>query len=123
MYCYLQINMHEFRVLLLLPFVAAHFLFYFMLPAPPDVGRYCFKKPPLRYLIVNPSLIALQAAKVKHSSKSCSAAASPARDTLSAEAKRALELVRIVIGHRYLASRVAAAFNPATLFPTRASPA
>ena len=122
MYCYLQINMHKFRVLLLLPFVVSHFIFYFSLHSPLDGNGASFQKAPLQYN-TNPSIQALQLAKVKEVPKSSCSSSHPFADDLFLAANLSKKLLRTVTGYGNMLSRTVTSYNTPTLFPTRASPA
>jgi hypothetical protein len=115
--------MHKYRVLLLLPFVVSHFLFYFSLHYPSDGGSCYYKNAPVQYSISNPSIEALQIAKVKQVPKNASATSNPSASHLCNASYQVKEPVRIAVVHRFMLSRTATADNAATLFPTRASPA
>jgi hypothetical protein len=115
--------MHKFRVLLLLPFVVSHFLFYFSLHDSCNGNASSFKNAPLQFNITNPSIQALQLAKVKQVSKgSCASSQSCAHDLCAAD-DLSKKLIRVVTGHGNMLSRTVTSYNAPTLFPTRASPA
>ena len=120
MYCYLQINLHKFRMLLLLPFVVSHCLFYLCLHYPLDDNTRSFKDAPTHYRCTSPAIESLQIARVKQIPKSI-ASSQPLTDDLVRVVYQAP--VRSVFARRsYVPSPSVTAFNPPALFPTRASP-
>lgn len=119
-YCYLQIKMHKFRILLLIPFMVSLCLSYFSQHAPLDNSK-SFKNAPLISSLQSTSLEALQFAKVKQFSKAAPTG-SPGPDALVHDSTHSPEPVRIIVGKRYLLSHSGSSFQQPALFPNRASP-
>ncbi len=92
-YCNLQINMHKFRILLLIPFMVSLCLSYFSQHPPLDTSK-SFKNAPLISSLQSTSLEALQFAKVKQFSKAAPGG-SPGTDALVHDSTHSPEPVRI----------------------------
>ena|GEM_PF-4792968 len=122
MYCYLQMNLRMFRVLLLLPFAVSHFLFCFSL----DHNHYnnsCYDQNDPRHYFATYHLIpAKQIAKVKQAVGSA-VSDSPSTDAILFEAlPRVAAPSHPVALHRHVMAFSAMTYNPPALFPNRASP-
>jgi hypothetical protein len=118
-YCYLQINLHKYRLLLLLPFVVTHCIFYLSLNYPLDDSSFSCKEAPLHYYINPPSIEVLQVAKVRQIPKSVASSAPLAHDTVRVVHQPPPPFV---VEQSYVPSRSVTAYDPPALFPTRASP-
>ena len=119
MYFYLQTKLHKYRLLLLLPFLVSHCLFYLSLHYPAGDSSRSFKEAPPHFTNHSLSIEALQVAKVRQLAKtiatSTPVAVAPVQVTLKAP-------VFCVVGLIVIPSLPVAAFHPPALFPSRASP-
>jgi hypothetical protein len=122
MYSYLQISLHRFRKLLLLPLVASLILGYFSIHLPIGSDSHCVKKAPSRSYLNCPTAETLQIAKTKQIPK-CILRVESLSDVLIETVYLLAEPARISAGHLYLASHSTSSYHPPALFPTRASPA
>jgi len=122
MYCYLQISLHRFRKLLLLPFAVSLIFGYFSLHFPLCCDSYFVKKAPQYSYINTPTLETLQIAKVKQVPKAILRVESVS-DVLVETIYLLAEPARIAVGHIYLLSHTISSYHPPALFPNRASPA
>jgi len=119
-YCYLQVTLHKFRILLLLPYVVTHCLFYLSLHFPLDDSTCSFKDAPLHYSVSNPPTVFLQVARAKQVPKSVAFSEPLADDPVSAVLQAPIPV--LAERHGYLPSPSVSAYHPPALFPTRASP-
>jgi hypothetical protein len=123
-YCYLQIELHNFRIFLLVPFVASHFLVLFSLHHPYNGNFVCIKNNPSRFSINhNQVMQTLHTAKVKHTAKQTTTGSSTKGCNVLNSIFCISEPVRLVAGYRCSMSGQTLEFNPSTLLPSRASPA
>jgi hypothetical protein len=118
-YFYLQTKLHKYRLLLLLPFLVSHCLFYLSLHYPAGDSTRSFKEAPTHFTGHSLSIDALQVAKVRQLAKtiatSTPVAVVPDKITLKAQ-------VFCAVGQIVIPSLPVAAFHPPALFPSRASP-
>jgi hypothetical protein len=118
-YFYLQTKLHKYRLLLLLPFLVSHCLFYLSLHYPAGDSSRSFKEAPTHFTNHGLSIEALQVAKVRQLAKtiatSTPVAVVPVKVNLTAP-------VLFTVGQIFIPSFAVAAFHPPALFPSRASP-
>jgi hypothetical protein len=122
MYCYLQISLHSFRKLLLLPLVVSLILSYFSLHFPMCSASSCVKKVPKHSYVNSPTVETLQIAKAKQVPKGILRVESVA-ELLPETMCLLAEPAGIAVGYLYLVSHPISSYHPPALFPTRASPA
>jgi hypothetical protein len=122
MYCYLQISLHRYRKLLLLPFAVSLVFSYVSLHFPLCGDSFSVKKAPQYSYLNTPTLETLQISKVKQCPKAILRVASVS-DVLVETIYFLAQPARIAVGHLYLASHSISSYHPPALFPNRASPA
>jgi hypothetical protein len=111
-------------LLLLLPFLASHFLFFFSLHYPYDGKFTCVKKIPSTYSYSHThDLQPLQLAKVKQVTKNHSQCYQSKELFLLFSLFCITVPALIAAGRNYMVSCVAMELSPTKLFPSRASPA
>jgi hypothetical protein len=119
-YSYLQTTLHKYRILLLLPFLVSHCLFYLCLQYPLADSSSSFKTTPTHFATHNQSIETLQVVKARQLTKGVASytvlTVLPAKLVPPAPAP-------IIVGSVYVPSHSVAAFHPPALFPTRAPPA
>jgi len=122
-YCYLQINLHTFRTLLLLPFVVSLLLFNFSLRHH-HYDNSCYDQNDPRHYSIKSYLVQTeQVAKAKQTGGSTTPNSPSADSILFKRFIRVTEPHRLMVGHIYLMSTTATSYKPPPLFPNRASPA
>jgi hypothetical protein len=116
-YRYLQITLHKYRVLLLLPFLLSHCFFYLSLHYPADGSSSSLKNAPDYYLLHNPAVETLHVVKGRQLSKSFAALLAVLPEKVIPEAP-----APVVVGHTPVRPATVTSYHPPALFPSRASP-
>lgn len=122
MYCYLQVNLRKFRVLLFLPFAVSYILFGLSLNHNHYNNSYYDRNDPRHCLVRNCLIKAEQVVKINQPEKS-TASNSPSANSLLLETIFCVtELNRLVARHGHLMSILVIAYSPPAFFHNRASP-
>jgi len=121
-YCYLQMNLHMYRVLLLLPCMVFHFLFVFSLNHHHYNYSYYDNDDPLHHFIKNYSLQAEQITKVEQTTKNTIPVLPALGPALIEAFSFMAELDYPGSRHDYLMPSATMPCPPPALFHNRASP-